>query len=103
MKPFLVTIAEQLVEKHPTNLRNVIIVVPGKRAGLFLRKHLAKILGKSFFAPKILTLPDFISLLSNKSTTSRLELIILLYEDLFKSSAQKICTASTIAAESFFK
>ncbi len=80
MKPFLVTIAEQIVEKHPSNLRNVIIVVPGKRAGLFLRKHLAKILGKSFFAPKILTLPDFISLLSNKSTTSRLELIILLYE-----------------------
>jgi ATP-dependent helicase/nuclease subunit B len=80
MKPFLFQIAEQLIEKHRDDLRDVIIVVPGKRAGLFLRKHLAKILGKSFFAPEILTLPDFIAKLSDKRTTSKLELIILLYQ-----------------------
>ena len=61
MIPFLARIADDLIEKHGQELRDVWIILPGKRAGLFLRKYLAQKLGRSFFAPQIFTLPDFIS------------------------------------------
>jgi CRISPR/Cas system-associated exonuclease Cas4 (RecB family) len=79
MTPFLQTIAQQIIEKHSHELSELIIVVPGKRAGLFLRRYLARELGRSFLAPSILTLPDFVSRLMGKSTTAKLDLLLLLY------------------------
>ena len=80
MTAFLELIADDLIEKHGKELRDVWIILPGKRAGLFLRKYLAQKLGQSFFAPQIFTLPDFISKLANKNTTSKLDLLLLLFQ-----------------------
>lgn len=77
--PFLKQVASELIAKHQDDLAHLWIVVPGKRAGLFLRKYLAEALGKPIFAPQIFTLPDFVSRLSDKSTSTKLDLLLELY------------------------
>ncbi|MEZ4799802.1 MAG: PD-(D/E)XK nuclease family protein [Flavobacteriales bacterium] len=77
--PFLKQVAADLIAKHNDDLADLWIVVPGKRAGLFLRKYLAEALGKPIFAPQIFTLPDFVSKLSDKATSTKLDLLLELY------------------------
>lgn len=79
MTPFLKSIAEQLHATYGQSIAHIEIVVPGKRAGLFLRKYLAECYNQAFIAPVIRTLPDFISALYDKNTTGKLELLLLLY------------------------
>lgn len=80
MKPFLKSVAEQVFETFGDDIVNTEIVVPGKRAGLFLKKYLAETFQRSFLAPRIVTLPEFTSGLIEKPITSRLELLLLLYK-----------------------
>lgn len=80
MNRFLQIIAQQIVEKHGKDLKNVAIVLPGKRAGLFLKKYLYDAIGSSFFSPEIMTLPDLIKKLANSNSLSPTEQILLLYK-----------------------
>ncbi len=80
MNGFLKDIARQIVEKHGTDLRGIAIVLPGKRAGLFLKKELYQHVGTSFFSPQIWTLPDLIKTLANAPTLSQTEQLLMLYK-----------------------
>lgn len=79
MTAFLKSIAQQLHETYGQNISDISIVTPGKRAGLFLRKHLSQVYAAPFIAPKIFTLPEFIGILADKNTSSKLELLLLFY------------------------
>lgn len=80
MNGFLHDIARQIVEKHGTDLRRIAIVLPGKRAGLFLKKELYHVIGTSYFSPQIWTLPDLIKTLANTHTLSQTEQLLMLYK-----------------------
>jgi hypothetical protein len=82
MTPFLYDIAQKIYDAHGQNgeLPEIAIVVPGKRAGLFLKKHLAHIHGKSFLSPQIFILPDWFKMLSQKNSIPAFESIMLLFE-----------------------
>jgi CRISPR/Cas system-associated exonuclease Cas4 (RecB family) len=80
MTPFLKIIADRIIEKHGSDLRDVTVVVPGKRAGLFLEKYLFEKLKKAFFVPKVVVLPEFFQSLVKVETAGKVELSLLLYE-----------------------
>jgi len=78
-RTFLQESAELIVERHGKHLEDVCIVVPGKRAGVYLRKELARILATPFIAPRIFTLPAFLEWGSGEILNSKTALLFQLY------------------------
>ena len=79
MKTFLEEVAEKVYKDH-SRLEEVTIVFPNRRAALFFRKHLSGFLNKPAFAPKILTIEDFIAGFSARQIPDKLILISILYQ-----------------------
>lgn len=77
---FLQNLAKEIHQNHPSNLEDLCFVFPSKRAGLFFKKELAKIKGKAFWAPQILTIDTFIEQLSGLTIISPLEQLFYLFE-----------------------
>ena len=59
MQYFLDKIAERLVSKYPNKMDNIAVVLPNKRAIVFLKNYLSHYIEKPQF------LPQFFSLLLN--------------------------------------
>src|SRR5688572_30218435 len=79
MRPFLSELANSIHEKY-RSFDNLTIVFPNRRAILYFRKYLSSQLSKPAFAPKLLTIEDYFSSLSNLKMPDKLELIHHLYE-----------------------
>ncbi len=74
MKSFLKELAEQIYKEHP-NLDGLTLVFPNRRAALYFQKHLSGQLTKPAFAPKLITIEDFISSFSEWKVPDKLELV----------------------------
>lgn len=79
MKTFLQEIAEKIYHQHP-KLDAVTIIFPNRRAALYFRKHISAFLTKPAFAPKILTIEDFIAGFSDLKVPDKLALISILFK-----------------------
>lgn len=79
MKTFLQEVAGKVHKDHP-RLEEVTIVFPNRRAALFFRKHLGSFLNKPVFAPRILTIEDFISGFSALAVPDKLVLVSVLFQ-----------------------
>jgi len=88
MSKFLHKTALTLFEKHNGNFQHVIVVLPGRRAILFLQKHLGQLSGKSFWLPQSFILPEFIQWITKKTTASGMELMLELYQCYRKAVAE---------------
>jgi hypothetical protein len=64
MKSFLDKTAEYIIENFIDEMDQICIVLPNRRAGLFLKKSLADKTKKTIWAPQIYSLEDFIISLS---------------------------------------
>ena len=87
MQPFLERLAELLLEHHRNELDRVAVVLPGKRAGLHLRKYLAQCSGTALWSPEVLDMGSFLQRTASLDTAQpalvqggSLELLFLLYE-----------------------
>ncbi len=80
MQPFLKEFAEILYSGHPEGLKNITVVLPNKRAGVYLRKHLTGICGHGSFLPGILTINEFIQELSRLAIADDVTLLFELFE-----------------------
>jgi CRISPR/Cas system-associated exonuclease Cas4 (RecB family) len=78
MKKFLYELAESIYKEHP-RLEEVSIVFPNRRAVLYFRKYLSTFLDKPSFAPRLITIEDFFSDLSDLNIPDKLELNYRLY------------------------
>ncbi len=78
MKSFLYELAESLYKKH-NQLEELTVVFPNRRAVLYFRKHLSAVLNKPAFAPRLITIEDFISGFSKLKIPDKLELVHRLY------------------------
>ena len=58
MSSFLEHVAADLLNRYGTNLANVAVVFPNKRASLFLNEHLARLAGKPIWSPAYITISD---------------------------------------------
>ena len=98
MKPFLEKIAERLVEKYSTNMHQVHIVLPSKRAIVFLKNYISKKIKKAVFLPKITSIEDFILEVSNLEILDNISLQFKLYQ-----SYKRVSKKSTDSFDEFLK
>ena len=64
MLPFLETLAIHLAETASGQLGDTRIILPNRRAGLFLQRHLARHTAETTWAPRITAISDFIDEMS---------------------------------------
>ncbi|MER3375699.1 MAG: PD-(D/E)XK nuclease family protein [Allomuricauda sp.] len=76
---FLEHVLGDLLDKG-TDFSECTFILPSKRSGTFLKKHLASTLAHNIFSPKIHSIQDFIADISGMEQTSNLDLLLVLYE-----------------------
>jgi ATP-dependent helicase/nuclease subunit B len=90
---FLRLVAEHIHKNYEDKLENLCIVLPNKRASVFLKKHLAKTYGKTTWLPAMHSAEEFIGMLSGLQVLDEVDLICHLY------NSYKVCYGD--AAEPF--
>ncbi|MBA4745172.1 MAG: PD-(D/E)XK nuclease family protein [Muricauda sp.] len=60
-------------------------VLPSKRSGTFLKKHISNRLKKNIFSPQVLSIQEFIGNLSDLNQASNIDLLLLLFK-IYKES-----------------
>lgn len=87
MKTFLDEIAQEIVNsKHPFGL--IKIVVPNRRAALFLKNALARQIQKPTFAPKVVSIESFVEELSGLKKVLPVDLIFEFYASYQEASLE---------------
>lgn len=77
---FLDKIAQVLIEKYSAKLANTIVVLPNKRAKIFLIEALKKQVSNNILAPDIISIEDFIQDIAAIRTVDPIELLFEFYE-----------------------
>ncbi len=80
MKPFLQTVAEDIIRKHGTNLSNVVVVFPNKRASIFMNRHLLDAAGKPIWSPRYITISELFRSKSELTVADKIKSIATLYD-----------------------
>lgn len=84
---FLKKTAEHIYINYGDSIENLCIVLPNKRAALFLKKNLALYYKKAFWAPAIFSTEDFVKKLSGLQTIDNIQLLFEFYEVYKKSNS----------------
>lgn len=79
MDTFLEKTAQHLIDNYPDNLSELCIVLPNKRAGLFLKQHLSKRIDKPIWLPEIIGTEELIEQLSDVEVIDNVEQLFELY------------------------
>ncbi|KIX20666.1 hypothetical protein SY27_12255 [Flavobacterium sp. 316] len=77
---FLDKLSKEIIKKYNDNLQSVIIVLPNKRAKVFLLDSLNKYTSKTIFAPQITSIEDLIQDISDIRTIDSIALLFEFYE-----------------------
>ncbi len=77
--PFLHLVARDLIAKYGNGLCEVNIIVPSQRAHKFLLFYLSQEINKTFIAPNIITIDEFMSNLSGLKTIDNIQLLLELF------------------------
>lgn len=80
MTPFLYKIAEAYYDEFRDQVSDFTFVFPNRRAGRFFLKYLAEIASKPLFSPRIITIADLFSELSELSTADRIRQLFVLFD-----------------------
>jgi len=80
MPPFLDQTAQYIYDTYRDSLSEVAVILPNRRAGLFLRKYLAGMLTRTSWAPVVFSIEDFIVSLSGLKEVEQVHCLIELYE-----------------------
>ncbi|MFZ6050880.1 PD-(D/E)XK nuclease family protein [Halocola ammonii] len=80
MKTFLQDCAEKIYERHGADAGKIAVVLPGKRAGRFFKKHYSNLAGKSIWSPQIIAFDQFLEKVSGKNTLDSTSLIFELFD-----------------------
>jgi len=80
MKAFLNKTAEYLLEKYKDNISDLCIVLPSRRAGIFLKKYFSTHINKNIWLPQIYSIDDFINKLSDNKPINNTFLLFELYQ-----------------------
>lgn len=80
MKSFLQYVAQDILDKHGTNLARVAVVFPNKRASLFLSEQLARLSGQPLWSPLYLTISDLFRRQSSLEVADPIKLVCDLHQ-----------------------
>jgi|GEM_PF-1641968 len=79
MNQYLNEVARQLLKEHGQDLSSVMVLLPTRRSGLFLRKHLAEQAGKPIWAPNMQTMESFFAEASGQTLAPGTDLLMRLH------------------------
>jgi len=96
MKDFLAYVAEDILRQYGTNLSNVAVVFPNKRASLFLNEHLARQAGQPLWSPSYITISELFRQQSDLQVADPIKQVC----DLHKSFCQQ--TGITESLDKFY-
>ena len=80
MKSFLDQLAQEILKGEGTDFSDLCVVLPNRRAGVFLRDALSRTGDRAIWAPKILSIEDFVFQLSGCVKVDRTTLLFAFYE-----------------------
>jgi CRISPR/Cas system-associated exonuclease Cas4 (RecB family) len=80
MQSFLEKLVKQLYSNYGEGISELCIVLPNRRAGLFLKTHFAQHIKTTFWSPEIYATEDFVALLSELEIVDTTTLLFELYE-----------------------
>jgi hypothetical protein len=80
MEAFLDKLAKHLYSKHEADFSRICIVFPNRRAGLFFKQYVSRIIDKPIWLPDIYALEDFVVYKSGLTLSDPLDLIARLYK-----------------------
>ncbi|MEN8156760.1 MAG: PD-(D/E)XK nuclease family protein [Bacteroidota bacterium] len=80
MQPILELLARYLTDEPVTNSGETTIILPNRRAGLFLQRHLARHTREVGWLPRIYSITEFIEAHSRLETADPVELLFTLYD-----------------------
>ena len=89
MESFLNKLSKEILLKHEHNMEGLLVVLPSKRAKLFLKEALRQNATSSFFAPKLLSIEEFIIEASGKKNIEPIELLFLFYKSYQEQVSQE--------------
>lgn len=87
MASFLQLLAKDIICKYGTDFKNLTIIFPNKRAGLFLAEELSRVIDHPVWMPEILTLTEYIEKHTGLKNAENLSLIIKLYKSYTQTSS----------------
>ncbi|NMH27646.1 PD-(D/E)XK nuclease family protein [Flavobacterium silvaticum] len=85
---FLTQIAERVLKYDTQTLSGLTIILPNKRARVFLIESLRQQLDRRIFLPKIISIDEFITNLSGLRIMDRVELLFFFYEMYVDSTSE---------------
>jgi ATP-dependent helicase/nuclease subunit B len=65
MKPFLQRLAEEIATRYGNDPGQLCVVLPNRRAGLYLKKYLSRELNRTAWSPQTYSVEDFITSVTN--------------------------------------
>ncbi|MDO4728320.1 MAG: PD-(D/E)XK nuclease family protein [Bacteroidota bacterium] len=80
MESFLDKVAKELLKKYEGKLSEITVVLPTRRARVFLSNALQKQIQSPIFSPKILSVQEFIELLADMRSIDTIEQLFLFYK-----------------------
>ena len=80
MIPFLKETAQQLLESG-RDLKDLQVVLPNRRAGLFFTKYLGELIQQPVWMPEVITIEQLVYQLARNTPTDDLTLVFELYEE----------------------
>jgi len=90
MMPFLAKIADRLLEKFPKSMDGVAVVLPSKRAVVFLKHYLSQRIDKPIFLPEFYAIEEFAEQLSGLKVLDNMSLQFRLYKAYLQHPPQKV-------------
>ena len=85
---FLQKTAQYIIKTYPNQLTDICIVLPNKRAGLFLKQNLSKLINKPSWLPQIIGTEELIEQLSEVEIIDNVTQLFELYNVYKKSIAE---------------
>ena len=85
---FLHQLAKVILQNHSENLSELVIVLPNKRAKVFLINEFKSLITQNVFAPDIIAIEDFVQEIAGIRSIDSIELLFEFYE-LYLSITQK--------------
>ena len=80
MKPFLEYVAEDILQKHGSDLSRIAVVFPNKRAALFLNQYLASKSDSPIWSPAYITISDLFRNYSQRTVADPIKLVCDLHK-----------------------
>jgi hypothetical protein len=90
MMPFLAKIADRLLERFPESMEGVAVVLPSKRAVVFLKHYLTQRINKPIFLPEFYAIEEFAEQLSGLQVLDNMSLQFRLYKAYLQHHPQKV-------------